>query len=153
MSWHQTVVVGNLGGDPELRYMQSGDAVCNFSVAATDSWRDRQSGERRERTTWYRVAVWGPQAESCNTYLSKGRRVLVTGNVSARGYINNNGEAAASLDLRARDVRFLGGRDEGGDQGNWSGGGQRGGGQQRQQRDDRASNYLESPGTVDDIPF
>ncbi|MCY4063725.1 MAG: single-stranded DNA-binding protein [Chloroflexi bacterium] len=153
MSWHQTVVVGNLGGDPELRYMQSGDAVCNFSVAATDSWRDRQSGERRERTTWYRVAVWGPQAESCNTYLSKGRRVLVTGNVSARGYINNNGEAAASLDLRARDVRFLGGRDEGGDQGNWSGGGQRGGGQQRQQRDDRASNYPESPGTVDDIPF
>ena len=158
MSWHQTVVVGNLGGDPELRYMQSGDAVCNFSVAATDSWRDRQSGERRERTTWYRVAVWGPQAESCNTYLSKGRRVLVTGNVSARGYINNNGEAAASLDLRARDVRFLGGRDEGGDQGGWSGGGQRGGGQrgggqQRQQRDDRASNYPESPGTVDDIPF
>lgn len=153
MSWHQTVVVGNLGGDPELRYMQSGDAVCNFSVAATESWRDRQSGERRERTTWYRVAVWGPQAESCNTYLSKGRRVLVTGNVSARGYINNNGEAAASLDLRARDVRFLGGRDEGGDQGNWSGGGQRGGGQQRQQQDNRASNYPESPGTVDDIPF
>ncbi|MCY3980002.1 MAG: single-stranded DNA-binding protein [Chloroflexi bacterium] len=162
MTWHQTIVVGNLGGDPELRYLQSGDAVCNFSVAATDSWRDRQSGERRERTTWYRVAVWGPQAESCNTYLSKGRRVLVTGNVSARGYINNNGEAAASLDLRARDVRFLSSRSEdGGDQGGgWSGGGQqsggggqRGGGQQSQRRDDRASNYPDSPGSVDDIPF
>lgn len=157
MAWHQTVVVGNLGGDPELRYMQSGDAVCNFSVAVSDRWRDRQSGEQRERTTWYRVSVWGPQAESCNTYLEKGRRVLVIGNVSARGYINNNGEAAASLDLRARDVRFLGGRGEGGDQsGGWSGGGQRGGGQQSQQsrrRDDRASNYPESPSSVDDIPF
>lgn len=156
MTWHQTVVVGNLGGDPELRYMQSGDAVCNFSVAVTDRWRDRQSGEQRERTTWYRVAVWGAQAESCNTYLSKGRRVLVTGNVSARGYINNNGEAAASLDLRARDVRFLSSREESGDQGGgWSGGGQRGGGggQQRQRRDDRASNYPDSPASVDDIPF
>ncbi len=156
MTWHQTIVVGNLGGDPELRYMQSGDAVCNFSVAVTDRWRDRQSGEQRERTTWYRVAVWGTQAESCNTYLSKGRRVLVTGNVSARGYINNNGEAAASLDLRARDVRFLSSREEGGDQGGgWSGGGQRGGGggQQRQRRDDRASNYPDSPASVDDIPF
>ena len=156
MTWHQTIVVGNLGGDPELRYLQSGQAVCNFSVAVSERWRDRQSGEQRERTTWYRVAVWGPQAENCNTYLSKGRRVLVTGNVSANAYINNNGEAAASLDLTARDVRFLSSRSEdGGDQGGgWSGGGQRsGGGQQSQRRDDRASNYPDSPGSIDDIPF
>lgn len=160
MSWHQTIIVGNLGGDPELRYMQSGDAVCNFSVAVSERWRSRQTGEQQERTTWYRVAVWGPQAENCNTYLARGRRVLVTGTVSARGYINNNGEAAASLDMRARDVRFLSSRNEGDDQqgGGWSGGGQRGGGQrgggqQRQQRDDRASNYPDSPASVDDIPF
>ncbi|MDE2747524.1 MAG: single-stranded DNA-binding protein [Chloroflexota bacterium] len=155
MSWHQTIIVGNLGGDPELRYMQSGDAVCNFSVAVTDRWRNRQTGEQQERTTWYRVAVWGAQAESCNTYLAKGRRVLVTGNVSARGYVNNNGEAAASLDLRARDVRFLSSRQEDGgeQQGGWSGGGQRGGGQQSQRRDDRASNYPDAPTSVDDIPF
>ncbi len=160
MTWHQTIVVGNLGGDPELRYLQSGQAVCNFSVAVSERWRDRQSGEQREKTTWYRVAVWGPQAENCNTYLAKGRRVLVTGNVSARAYINNNGEAASSLDLTARDVRFLSSRSEdGGDQGGgWSGGGQRsggqrGGGQQSQRRDDRASNYPDSPGSIDDIPF
>ena len=154
MTWHQTIVVGNLGGDPELRYMQSGDAVCNFSVAVSERWRNRQTGEQQEKTTWYRVAVWGAQAENCNTYLAKGRRVLVTGNVSARGYINNNGEAAASLDLRARDVRFLSSRDEGGDQGGgWSGGGQRGGGQQSQRRGDRASNYPDAPASVDDIPF
>ncbi len=153
MTWHQTIVVGNLGGDPELRYMQSGNAVCNFSVAVSERWRDRQTGEQQERTTWYRVAVWGAQAESCNTYLQKGRQVMVIGNVQARGYVNNNGEAAASLDLRARDVRFLSGRGDGDQGGGWSGGGQRGGGQQRQRRDDRASNYPDAPASVDDIPF
>ncbi len=160
MTWHQTIVVGNLGRDPELRYMQSGDPVCNFSVAVSERWRDRQSGEQREKTTWYSVSVWGPQAENCNTYLARGRRVLVTGTVSARSYINNNGEAAASLDLRAREVRFLGGRGDG-DQGGggWQGGGQqrgggqRGGGQQSQQRGDRASNYPDAPASIDDIPF
>ena len=159
MSWHQTIVVGNLGRDPELRYMQSGDAVCNFSVAVSERWRDRQSGEQREKTTWYSVSVWGPQAENCNTYLARGRRVLVTGTVSARSYINNSGEAAASLDLRARDVRFLSSRgedDQGG--GGWQGGGQRGGqqsgGQRRDsERGDRASNYPDAPATIDDIPF
>ena len=154
MTWHQTIIVGNLGGDPELRYMQNGRAVCNFSVAVSEKWRDRQSQEQREKTTWYRVAVWGGQAETCNTYLAKGRQVMVTGNVSARGYMNNNGEAAASLDLTARDVRFLGGRDGGDQQGSgWQGGGQRGGGQSSQPRDDRASNYPDAPASVDDIPF
>lgn len=183
MTWHQTIIVGNLGGDPELRYLQSGQAVCNFSVAVSERWRDRQSGEQRERTTWYRVAAWGPLGETCNSYLSRGRQVMVIGNVAARGYVNNNGEAAASLDLTAREVRFLGNRGDseqgggnrqgggnwqggrqqqsgnrqGGRQqgGNWQGGGQQGGGQQRggQQRSDRASNYPDSPTTVDDIPF
>ena len=153
MTWHQTIIVGNLGGDPELRYLQSGRAVCNFSVAVSERWRDRQTNEQQEKTTWYRVAVWGNQAETCNTYLSRGRKVMVIGNVQARGYTNNNGEAAASLDLTARDVRFLGGRDgdqQGGDSG---GGGQRGGGRDNRPRDDRASNYPDAPTSVDDIPF
>ncbi len=143
MSWHQTIIVGNLGGDPELKYMQSGSAVCNFSVAVSETWRDRQTNENREKTTWYRVAVWGGQAEACNTYLAKGRQVLVIGNVSTRAYLNNNGEAAASLDLTARSVQFLGG----------GSGGQGQGGQDNYGGDDRASNYSEPPSTVDDIPF
>ena len=153
MSWHQTIIVGNLGGDPELRYLQSGRAVCNFSVAVSERWRDRQSNEQQERTTWYRVAVWGAQAENCNTYLAKGRRVLVTGNVSARAYINNNGEAAASLDLNARDVRFLSSRGEDGGDFQGGGGQRSGGGRQGYRGDDRASNYAEPPSTIDDIPF
>lgn len=151
MSWHQTIIVGNLGGDPELRYLQSGRAVCNFSVAVSERWRDRQSNEQQERTTWYRVAVWGAQAENCNTYLAKGRQVLVIGNVSARAYINNSGEAAASLDMTARSVQFLAGGRDGGD--SQSGGGQRGGGRGGYRGDDRASNYAEPPSTIDDIPF
>ena len=151
MSWHQTIIVGNLGGDPELRYMQNGRAVCNFSVAVSERWRDRQSNEQQEKTTWYRVAVWGAQAENCNTYLAKGRQVLVIGNVAARGYTNNSGEAAASLDLTARSVQFLGGGRDGGDA--QGGGSQRGGRREGGRGDERASNYAEPPSSVDDIPF
>ena len=78
---------------------------------------------------------------------------MVIGNVQARGYLNNNGEAAASLDLTARDVRFLGSRDEGQQGGGRSGGGQQGGQRDSAPRDDRASNWAEPPGSVDDIPF
>ena len=113
MTWHQTVAVGNLGGDPELKYMQSGDAVCNFSVAVSEKWNDKRSGEQRESTTWYRVAVWGAQAEACNKYLRKGSKVLVTGTVSARAYTGKGGDAEASLDMRAFNVRFLDGAYEG----------------------------------------
>lgn len=134
--WHQTIVVGNLGGDPELRYLQSGAGVCSFSVAVSESWTDRQTQEKREKTVWYRVSAWNQLGESCNQYLAKGRQVMVIGTVEARGYTNNAGEAAASLDLRARDVRFLGGRE--------------GGGQQRGDYDEFAP---PPSGDVDDIPF
>jgi single-strand DNA-binding protein len=113
MTWHQTIIVGNLGSDPELRYLPSGAAVCAFNVAVNETWTDRQSNERREKTTWYRVSAWNQLAETCNQYLAKGRQVMVVGTVEARGYVNNAGEAAASLELRARDVRFIGGRDGG----------------------------------------
>ncbi|MBZ0295429.1 MAG: single-stranded DNA-binding protein [Anaerolineae bacterium] len=114
MTWHQTIVVGNLGRDPELRYLPSGVAVCDFSVAVSETWTDRQSNEKREKTTWYRVSAWGPLGETCSRYLAKGRQVMVVGTVEARGYTNNAGESAASLELRARDVRFLGNRSDSG---------------------------------------
>ena len=147
-TWHQTIIIGNLGRDPELRYLQSGTAVCNLNVAVSESWNDRQSGERREKTTWYRVSVWGAQAETCNQYLSRGRQVLVVGTVSARGYTNNAGEAAASLDMRAQNVRFIGGRQDD------AGGGQqaprqRGGGG----GDERNDDFAPPPSDVGEIPF
>ena len=107
--WHQTIAVGNLGSEPSLNYRSNGNVVCNFPLAVTEKWKDKQTKEKREKTTWYRVAVWGPQAENCNKWLKVGSTVMVIGNVEAQAYANNNGDPAASLSLTARDVRFLGG--------------------------------------------
>ncbi len=121
MSWHQTIVIGNVGRNPELRYLQSGTAVCDFSVAVSESWTDNATNERREKTTWYRVSAWGRLGEICNQYLQKGRQVMVVGTVEARAYTDKSGQPAASLELRARDVRFLGtkGDREGGGNGGY----------------------------------
>lgn len=107
MTYQQTMIIGNLGSDPELKTV-NGQDVCNFSVAVSEKYTDR-NGERVENTTWYRVAAWGKLAATCNTYLSKGRPVMAIGNVTARAYIDKNGEAVGTLELRALTVRFLSG--------------------------------------------
>jgi single-strand DNA-binding protein len=113
--YSKLIIVGNLGQDPELRYTPSGQAVTNFSVAVNRSWTDNQ-GEVHEETTWYRIAAWGKQAETCNQYLSKGRQVLVEGRLvvdpetgGPRVWLDNNGKPRASFEINAFDVRFLGG--------------------------------------------
>jgi single-strand DNA-binding protein len=143
MTWHQTIAVGNLGSDPELRYTQNGRAVCSFNLAVNETWTDRGSNERREKTTWYRVSAWGQLGETAKQYLTKGRQVMVIGNVEARGYLNNAGEAAASLELTARDIRFLSGG------GGTSGGGGSGGSQNEPYYDDDFA----PPQNMNDIPF
>jgi len=109
--YQRTVVVGHLGRDPEMRYTQEGTPVTSFSVATTRRWNDREGGQREE-TTWFRVTVWGRQAEPCNQYLSKGRLVLVEGTISASAWKGRDGEPRATLELRADRVVFLGGRGE-----------------------------------------
>ncbi len=89
--------------------MPSGDHVCNFNVATSRVFTTRD-GDRREETTWFRVAVWGRQAENCAKYLSKGRQVLVVGRVSASAFIGREGDARASLEVNAISVQFLAGR-------------------------------------------
>jgi single-strand DNA-binding protein len=111
-SYQQVLVVGNVGRDPELKYLQSGTAVCSFSVAVNESWTDSATNERREKTVWFRVSAWGRLAETVNSYVKKGREILIVGTVEARAYTDNSGQPAASLDLRARDIRFLGSRDD-----------------------------------------
>lgn len=117
MAYQQVIIVGNLGRDPEIRYTQTGQAVCGFSVAVNEVWNDRQTNERKEKTTWFRVSVWGPQAETCSRYLAKGRQVMIIGTVEARAYMDQGGQPQATLELRARDVRFLGGQGGPGQQG------------------------------------
>lgn len=127
--YQRIVIVGNLGRDPEMRYMPDGTAVTNLSVATSRRWTDRQSGEQREETAWFRVSVWGQQAETVNQYLSKGRQVLVEGRLrpdpetgGPRLYTRQDGTVGASFEVRAFTVRFLGGRDTTGFEGDFEGG-------------------------------
>jgi single-strand DNA-binding protein len=107
--YHRTEIIGNLGADPELRYLSDGTPVCSFSVAVNESWPDA-NGQKQTRTTWYRVSAWRRLAETCASYLSKGRLVHVEGKMQTpRPYEGRDGEWRASLDLRADRVLFLGG--------------------------------------------
>lgn len=104
--YQHTVIVGRLGNDPELRYTEDGTPVTDFSVAVSRRWTD-QSGETQERTTWFRVTAWRKLAETCAQYLSKGRMVLADGEVSASAWTNRDGDPVATLELTARNVKFL----------------------------------------------
>lgn len=113
MSFSQLVVVGNLGRDPETRFTPTGQTVCNFSIASNRKYT-KADGAKVEETTWYRISVWGKQAEACQTYLKKGRQVLVQGrlipdeNGNPRVYEKNAGGFGASFEVNASTVRFLG---------------------------------------------
>jgi len=117
--YSKTVLVGNLGADPDLRYTPQGDPVCTISVACNRKWTGKD-GQPAEETTWYRVTVWGKMGEACNQYLSKGRQVLVEGQLTPdketggpRVWTDNSGNARASYEMRAAAVQFLGGNAEG----------------------------------------
>lgn len=126
--YQKIIVVGNLGGDPEMRYMPDGTAVTSFSVATNRRWTDRATGQPVDETTWFRVSVWGRQAETTNEYLSKGRKVLVEGQITPdrntggpRLWTAQDGTVRASFEIRADTVRFLGGRDDAGSYGSSDG--------------------------------
>ncbi|MFN0111124.1 MAG: single-stranded DNA-binding protein [Blastocatellia bacterium] len=114
-SFNKIVIVGYLGKDPEIRYLTDGTAVCSFSVATTERKKDK-SGEFQDATIWFKISVWGKQAEAANQYLSKGRQVYLEGRLSQQEYTDRDGNRRTSLEVRATDVQFLGPRsgDEGG---------------------------------------
>ncbi len=119
--YQKIVVVGNLGGDPEMRYLPDGTAVTNFSMATNRSWTDKQTGQPTDETTWFRVSVFGRQAETVNQYLAKGRMALVEGRMrpdpatgGPRLWTGQDGATRASYEITAETVRFIGGREDGG---------------------------------------
>lgn len=113
MSYQMHIIVGNVGRDPELRYTQAGVAVCDFSVAANKRWTDRTTGQKREKTTWFRVSAWRGLAETVNKYVKKGRQVLIeSDDIEASPYTAQDGQPAASLEVTAREVVFLGANGE-----------------------------------------
>ncbi len=106
-------IIGRMGKDPEIRYMPNGDAVCNFSVATTEKWKDKNSGEVKEDTTWHRVSAWGRQAEIVGEYLRKGSLVYVEGKMTARKYTDKDGSEKESHEIRMQDMKMLTPKGEG----------------------------------------
>lgn len=111
MSFNKITIVGYLGRDPELKTTPQGTALCKFSVATTER-KKGATGEQEELTTWFRVTVWGRQAELANEYLSKGRQVYVEGRLRVEEYTDREGNNRSSLEVNATDMQFLGQRNE-----------------------------------------
>jgi single-strand DNA-binding protein len=108
MSLNKVMVLGRLGQDPELKYTPSGTGVCNFSVATSENWNDK-NGQKQERTEWHRIVVWGKLGELCNQYLAKGRQAFVEGRLQTRSWDDKNGQKKYTTEIVATSVQFIGG--------------------------------------------
>lgn len=146
---NKVILVGNLGADPEVRYTAGGTAIASLSVATSEQWTDKQSGQKQERTEWHRVKLFGRLAEIAGEYLKKGRQVYVEGSLRTDKYTDKQGVERYSTDIIASELQMLGGMG-GGEGGGTGGGGYRersqgggggggGGGQRQQGRDDYGS--------------
>lgn len=112
-SVNKAILIGRLGRDPELKYTTAGTAYVRFSVATDDTWTDRNSGERQERTEWHTIVAWEKLAEFCGQYLSKGRLVYIEGSIQSRQWDDQEGNKRTSFEIRARNVVLLGPPPEG----------------------------------------
>ncbi|WP_321794304.1 single-stranded DNA-binding protein [Caballeronia sp. J97] len=121
-SVNKVILVGNLGADPETRYLPSGDAVANIRLATTDRYKDKASGEFKELTEWHRVAFFGRLAEIVNEYLKKGSSVYIEGRIRTRKWTDQSGQERYSTEIVADQMQMLGGRGGagGGDDGSYS---------------------------------
>ena len=104
---NKVILVGRLGRDPEVRYTQDGSAVASFSIATSEEWKDKNTGEKKERTEWHRIVAWRKLGEICGEYLSKGRQVYVEGKLQTRSW-EKDGVTRYSTEIVASDVQFLG---------------------------------------------
>jgi single-strand DNA-binding protein len=145
-SLNKVLIIGNLGQDPETKYLPSGDAVTNLSVATTDRWKDKQTGEEKERTEWHRVAFFGRRAEVIAEFFSKGDPIYVEGSLQTRKWEDKEGNDRYTTEIKGRDFQFLSRKGEG-----------NGGGGNRQQQEKPAARPAagaeQADGFDDDIPF
>lgn len=110
-SVNKVILLGNLGRDPEIRYTQGGTPVANFTMATSERWSD-PNGEKRERTEWHRIVVWGKQAEIASEYLRKGRQVYIEGSLQTREWTDREGNKRTTTEVRAQRLQLLGRPDE-----------------------------------------
>jgi single-strand DNA-binding protein len=113
-SLNRVTLIGNLGNDPDKRFTPGGQAVTTFSIATSERWRDKSSGQQQERTEWHRIVVWGQQAENCAQYLSKGRQVCVEGRLQTRQWEDKDGVKKTTTEIVAQRVLFIGSQGGGG---------------------------------------
>lgn len=121
-SVNKVILIGNLGKDPETRYLPSGEALTSFSIATSESWKDKTSGEKKEATEWHRISTFGKLAEICGEYLRKGSQVYIEGSLRTRKWQDKEGQDRYTTEIRADQMRMLGSRGGGGEGG---GGGMR----------------------------
>ena len=126
-SVNKVILVGNLGADPESRYMPNGDAVCNVRLATTESWKDKASGEKKEITEWHRVVFYRRLAEIAGQYLKKGTPVYVEGRIRTRKWTDKDGQERYTTEIEATEMQMLGRREGMGDAPREGGGGYGGG--------------------------
>ena len=160
---NKVIIVGNLGNDSEMRYMPSGSAIANLSVATTDSWKDKQSGQQQEQTEWHRVVFFNRLAEIAGEYLRKGSQVYIEGSLKTRKWTDKSGNDRYTTEVVGKDLQMLGGRaGDGGQAGGQSSQGadygSRSAPAQQQQRQQQAPAPAAAPFNADndfddDIPF
>lgn len=144
---NKVIIVGNLGQDPEVRYMPNGDAVANISVATSESWKDKQTGQKQERTEWHRIVLYRRQAEVAGEYLRKGSKVYIEGQLRTRKWQDKGGADHYTTEVIARDMQMLDSRE----------GGNRPPAQGQAQRPQQQNNQQQEAPPMDDfdddIPF
>ena len=116
MSLNKAILVGRLGRDPEVRYMPNGEAVCNFSIATDETWKDRQTGQRQERTEWHNITLYRRLAEVAGQYLKKGSLVYIEGRIQSRKYTDKNGVERTAYEIIGNEMKMLGGGNDSGQQ-------------------------------------
>ena len=109
---NRVIILGNLGNDPDVRTMPNGDAVANISVATSESWTDKNSGEKKEVTEWHRIVFYRRQAEICGQYLQKGSQVYIEGRLKTRKWQDNNGQDRYTTEIQGDVLQMLGGRQD-----------------------------------------
>lgn len=113
MSLNKVILIGRLGRDPETRYMPNGDAVCNFSIATSESWKD-QSGQKKERTEWHAITMYRKLAEIAAQYLKKGSQVYIEGRIQSRKYTGKDGIERTAFEIIASEMKMLDSKSSGG---------------------------------------
>ena len=109
-SVNKVILIGNLGKDPETRYLPSGEALTSFSIATSETWKDKTSGEKKEATEWHRISAFGKLAEICGEYLRKGSQVYIEGSLRTRKWQDKEGQDRYTTEIRADQMRMLGSR-------------------------------------------